>query len=352
MSNFAPATPVPTKVPGMLLPYNEATAKAYGDSEQRRFGKPRQRAIVKQSQSMSVYVYTVGPFPFSRSCASLGSRYFPALDKSKILLPNDYSVAFCFTVEGMPAEPVPGNQRNGWLEHEPVSYIGIEDPAKSVCEYCNGSGQRSASDGVQRCEDCNGTGIRVLMFTEFPGYDQALRIIGAHPQSRKDVNGGPGADDLRPRGVFVSMIPEQIKPEMPEALPDGSSARAAVDHERAMVKYEAAMDLYRQWTDSVSTAREFLRKWIVAKLEDAREKYNRGQFVEIREDMLFELGKLVKQSGIDIECPWLKDTSEASGTVPCRFCGSSIPNRIPEADRKCAGCGEWQSDTRRTNKGR
>lgn len=301
MSNFAPAPVVPTELPSIAGTASREALQKFAENERNRFSKGRQKAVVNQSRAMSCYIYSVGPFPFARSCASKGTKYFPALLKEKVLLPNDFSVAFCFANEGMPAEVYPDLVRNKWIEHAPQEEIGSE---------VNGG---------------------ILMFADNPGYDEALRFIGAHPQSNKQ-------DDLRDRGIFVSLIPEQAKPEGPEYPGDSASPKLLVAYERDKAHFDELWKMYEEWIGNVTQARADLRKWIVNKLEDAREKYNRGQFIEVREDLLYDLGKLVKQSGIDIDCPWLKDTSEASGTIPCQFCGSSIPLKA----RKCKVCLEWQ----------
>lgn len=320
--SFAPATPVPTRVPGLILPHNEATANSHANYEKMRMSRPRNRLDLKESDRLKVYIYNVGPpYAFSksgapigitRSCASLGNFHIGFVPEDKILLADDLSVSEPLVIPGKPAEPYPDDGRNKWINHEPEDFIEME------------------------------VGGEITPLGELPGYDLALRIIGSHPQSNSD-------DDLRPRGVFVSPIPEQIKPEEP-IRPSGGDVRAMVAFEREYQEYERAEVLYQQWRSLVIEARENLRKWIVGKLTDARERYNRNEFHEVKEDLLYRLGKLTRQSGIDIECPWLKDTTEQSGTVPCVFCGSSIPTKA----RKCKVCLEFQneSDERAVKKGK
>lgn len=309
MSNFAPAPVVPTE---LLAIAGKATPQAlagYAEAERKRFGKARSKKIRDMSVNSSCFVYSVGPFSFSRQCASKGSKYFPGLPKDKVLLPDDYSVSFCFANEGMPAETYPGNERNTWIDHEPQEFIGVE---------VNGE---------------------LLMFSDNPGYDEALRFIGAHPQSPHAVDGGPGQDDLRPRGIFVSLIPEQKKPELPDHPGEGASAKMLVAYERDMADYEEAKAVYDQWIANVSEAREFLRKMIVEKLDDVRVKYNRGQDAELmlERPVLEDLANIAKQAGIEIDTKWFKQTGEASGTRKCIGCGSTLLSKL-----QCAACGKLQ----------
>lgn len=264
----------PVEIPGVgaLMPYDPKVADFHRKQEIARTNiRPRQAAIRRISKDLQVYIYSVGPFPCVVQCGSLGAMSIQALPVDKVLLPKDLSVAGPLIIAGVPAEPYPLREgRSEWLEHEAADYLGVENQ----------------------------------------GLHQAQCIIGCSPQSNP-------SDDLRPRGVFVSEIPEQQKPPA-----NGAS--------------EEDIQLFTEWAEAVMEARKAFRGWAGKMCGEANQAYAKGVFRDVRDDVYYALARILKKTELD--CPWLKDTEESSDKKSCIGCGSTMPS----GKDKCLACGELQ----------
>lgn len=135
---------------------------------QRTTGPEEIDAVVELSNATKVYIYSVGAWPQQVSMGSLGTKWIPALDESKCLIPGDLSVSQPLVVPGVPSETYPGDGEGRLIYHRPQR----TDPNKG-----------------------------------HTGYHLALEIIGAAAKSTQ-------TNDLRPFGLFVSKQPEQ-SPDSP-----------------------------------------------------------------------------------------------------------------------------------------
>lgn len=264
--------------------------------------RPRQRGILRESERLQVYIYSVGPFGRKIELGSPGVVILPSLDEAKVLNPKfPLAVAGPLVREGFPAEPFVSEPRGRWIEHEPDPSLQWRD-----------------EDG------------EVFVLAERPGIDEALRIIGAHEQSPRPLyNASPYE-----QGCFVSVIPEQTKPEEPKepgAKADRTERRL---YEKAMLDHEENIRLWFKWEASVLAAQKRFLAWAARRGEEQCLAFANGTYV--RDEELFVLARILNKT--DRDWNFLSGTVANVANKQCHWCGKPML-----ADRaKCPTCMEWQ----------
>lgn len=284
-----------------LLPGDELALRRHRDNEQKRMARPRQTGTLRESQRLQVYIYNAGPFTRRiDTLGSLGVVVIPGLPEKDVL--KDLNVAGPVIRAGLPAEPYPGEPRGQWLELEPDAHALWID-----------------ADGEQ---------IRMV---DRPGIDEALRIIGGHPESQKN----PYAASPYEQGCFVSLVPRQIAPpKEPKEPGANASAAARQTHAKAVVQYDEDLRLWLKWEASVQGAHKRFTEWAMRRGEEQSLAYANGQYV--RDEELFVLARIFGKTTKDWN--FLAGTATNASQKHCHWCGTFML-----ADKaKCPNCKEWQ----------
>ncbi len=248
-----------------------------GAMERHHQSKERARIIVPSeskplrelNEKEQVYIYNAGPWPSLRTLGSYGQLYIQGLDEAKVF--DGLAVAGPLVIPGLPSECYP---REGMAErqyHTPPETMG---------------------------EDLR------------PGYHFALEVIGRG----RMVN---SSSDLTPEGIFISLQPEQKRPN-PDTLKAGKVP-------------EAQLAAWKRWESDVKEAQRRLRETCSKMCQDANVEWGRGKFADVRTDKLYQAARLIK--GSELQYGWLKDTGDKA---------ENMALLIKQMALKCPHCGAQQ----------
>lgn len=264
----------------------------------------RNPTTVKTSRQTALYLYSVGCFTEAIPRASKGTLIVFAIPASQCLIPGDLTVSAPAILEGIPSETYTTEGGMKWVDTIPPPGIGYDD-----------------EDGFH-------------LFEEEAGYYEALVTIGAGPLSQP-------AQDLRPKGIFVSKFPEQKKPTPPVELAADATAREVVAHERGTQQYEADLILFEKWKALVLAAKECFTQYCKDTVQNGNEALSAGMWSKIKAgpgkgEPFITCARLLHYT--EVEAPFLKDTVEVAQRVRCISCNTTLL-----ADSlKCSACGEKQ----------
>lgn len=254
-------------------------------------------SIVELSEKTQVYIYSVGAWPQPIALASLGSRWVPALPEEKVLVANDFSVAGPLLITGVPSEPYPMEAGAIRIYHKPKK-----------------------GDSLRRH-----TGLHL-----------AMEAIGAGARSKNDY-------DLRPFGLFVSLVPEQPLVENEADRPRYSKWKLSLGTSwKVTLPPQPLWSHY--WEDIVNLAKKALRTKFSADCARATQAWKRGGFGNefvgngsTEEGKIFIEARILKKT--KVECPWLENTEASNDNKMCiAECGTILPiNAL-----KCSACGTLQ----------
>ena len=274
-------------------------------AQQARQARPRQRGTLKESERLQVYIYNVGPFTrVMDTLGSIGTFVIPGLPefneqgKSQVL--QGMNVAGPVIIPGLPAEPYPGEPRGQWLELDPEEYMTWTE-----------------ADG------------EVWSLKDRPGIDLALRIIGAHQQSRSSAYLSSPYD----QGCFVSTVMQRTEPKAPKEPGDKSGRGAIREYEKAMIDYEEEVRLFLKWEANWNAAKDRFTAWAMRRGEEQSLAYANQNYV--RDEELFVLSRIFHKTESD--WPFLAGVSANVKSKACWSCGRAMKADLP----KCQ-CGELQ----------
>lgn len=270
--------------------------------EQRKMGEGLDRMTIRDLEVRQVYIYNVGPFRRTLSTlGSVGVFFIEGLPEDQVL--KGLAVTKPYVEQAQP-EPYPSEPPGRVLVPKIPLHLKWKD-----------------ADGEE------------FTLADRPAIDKALRIIGAHQDSKLN----PYSASPFQQGCFVSTIPEQIAPPRePKDPGDKANPTARREYAKSLLVYEEDLRLWLKWEASVQAAQKRFEAWALRRGEEQSLAFANGTYV--RDEELYVLARILGKTVDDWK--FLAGTSSTAKTVPCWAC--KRPVEVGSLRCPAQNCGELQ----------